>query len=146
MECWRADTGCPWPCRASATTAAEEEQAGRFFLDVSPRGSGEEKFVCPGTAAELAAARQELGDENRRAVLEVLQASAGPLGPEEVLAGVRRGGRPLGRATIRRHLAALVRAGAAERAGHGPRTVYLARRGSERSAQGPSERHDERTR
>jgi hypothetical protein len=59
---------------------------------------------------------------------------------------LRRGERPLGRATIRRHLAALVRAGAAERAGHGNRTVYLARRGGDRFAQGPSERHDERNR
>jgi Bifunctional DNA primase/polymerase, N-terminal/AAA domain/Primase C terminal 1 (PriCT-1) len=140
------DIAAGHPRRFEVFVEGKDLEAGRFFLDVSPRGSGEEKFVCPGTAAELAAARQELGDENRRAVLEVLQAAAGPLGPEEVLAGVRRGGRPLGRATIRRHLAALVRAGAAERAGHGPRTVYLARRGSERSAQGPSERHDERTR
>ena len=28
-------------------------EAARFFLDLRPRGSGEEKFVCAGTAAEL---------------------------------------------------------------------------------------------
>jgi DNA-binding transcriptional ArsR family regulator len=140
------DIAAGHPRRFEVFVEGKDLEANRFFLDVSPRGSGEEKFVCSGTAAELAAARQELGDENRRAVLEVLQASADPLGPEEVLAGLRRGGRPLGGATIRRHLAALLRAGAVERAGHGNRTVYLARRGSDRSAQGSSERHDEPSR
>jgi Fe2+ or Zn2+ uptake regulation protein len=87
--------------------------------------------------------RRALGDENRRAVLEVLQAGAGPLGLEDVRDGLRRAGCPLGQATIRRHLGALVRVGAAERSGSGNRTVYLVRRGDEPSARGPSERQDQ---
>jgi hypothetical protein len=140
------DVAAGRPRRFEIFVEGKDLDAERFFLDVSPRGSGKEKFVCTGTAAELAVARQELRDDNRQAVLEVLQASAGPLGLEEVLASLRRGGRPLGRATIRRHLAALIRVGAAGRAGHGNRTVYVARRGSDVSAQGASERHDDASR
>ena len=134
------------PRRFEVLVEGKDLEADRFFLDVSPRGSAEEKFVYAGTAAELVAVRRALGDANRQAVLEVLQAGAGPLGLEDVRDGLRRGGCPLGQATIRRHLAVLVRLGAAERTGSGNRTVYLPRRGDERSAQGPSERQDEASR
>ena len=134
------------PRRFEVLVEGKDLEADRFFLDVSPRGSAEEKFVYAGTAAELVAVRRALGDANRQAVLEVLQAGAGPLGLEDVRDGLHRGGCPLGQATIRRHLAALVRIGAAERTGSGNRTVYLPRRGDERSAQGLSERQDEASR
>jgi len=47
---------------------------------------------------------------------------------------------------VRRHLAALVRTGAALRTGSGRGTVYLARPQSERAAHQPSERQDEGSR
>jgi DNA-binding transcriptional ArsR family regulator len=131
------------PRRFEILVEGKDLDADRFFLDMSPRGSAEEKFVCAGTATEMVGLRRALGDENRRAVLEVLQAGAGPLGLEDVRDGLRRAGCPLGQATIRRHLGALVRVGAAERSGSGNRTVYLVRRGDEPSARGPSERQDQ---
>ena len=126
--------------RVEVFVEGKDLETHRFFLDVSPRGSATEKFVCAGTAAELTAVRQTLGDDNRRAVLDILRASARPLSLEDVLEGLRRRGRPLGRATIRRHLAALARAGDAARSGRGPRTVHAARR-EEPSAHTPSERN-----
>ena len=127
--------------RVEVFVEGKDLETHRFFLDVSPRGSATEKFVCAGTAAELTAVRQTLGDDNRRAVLDILRASARPLGLEDVLEGLRRRGRLLGRATVRRHLAALARAGDAVRRGSGSRTVHAARR-EEPSAHTPSERND----
>jgi hypothetical protein len=134
------------PQRFEVSVEGKDFEADRFFLDVSARGSAVEKFVCAGSASELVAVRQRLGDDNRQAVLDVLQGGACPLAVEDVLAGLRRRGAALGRATVRRHLAALVGTGAALRTGSGKGTVYLARPQSERAAHQPSERQDEGSR
>ena len=134
-------TGCPH--RFEVSVEGKDIEADRFFFDVSPRGSGAEKFTCAGTAAELHARREARGEQNRQAELEVLAGGARPLGIEEVLEGLRQRGTRLGRATVRRHLTALVQAGAAVRSGSGTSTSYSVSPPSEPAAHlPPTERQD----
>jgi AAA domain/Helix-turn-helix domain len=98
----------------------------RFFLSVTPRGSGEEKFAYAGSADELADAQRQVGDRNRQAVLETLQANPAGLSTGELAAAIAAAGTPLSQDTILRHCKALVQAGAVEKRGAGPATRFAA--------------------
>jgi len=96
----------------------------RFFLSVTPRGSGEEKFAYAGSVDELADAQRQVGDRNRQAVRATLDAAAQPVSVGEVVALLTAVGITLKPDTVNKHLAALVDAGAATRAGTGRWTRY----------------------
>ena len=97
----------------------------RILLDVAPRGSGREKFTYAGTIAELVKAQREVGDNNRDAILRVLQDAPEALSTDQVQprspAGIK-----LEKRTIQRHLKALVKAGFARQTGKGKATRYFA--------------------
>jgi DNA-binding transcriptional ArsR family regulator len=81
----------------------------RFFLAVSPKGSGEEKFTYAGSAEELADARRAVGDQNRQAVLETLRANPAGLSTGELVAALKAAGTTLSQDTVARHCQALVK-------------------------------------
>ncbi|MFQ5893281.1 MAG: winged helix-turn-helix domain-containing protein, partial [Nitrospinota bacterium] len=98
----------------------------RFFLSVSPRGSGAEKFTYAGSVEEVAAARREVGDRNREAVLRVLQANDSARTTGEIVEALKATGIALGQDAVSRHAKALVKAGYALSTGKGPATRYFA--------------------
>ncbi len=98
----------------------------RFFLTVSPRGSGEEKFSYAGTVDEIAGAQRAVGDRNRQAVLAVLEANRMPLSAEQIADALRADAITLEKDTIRKHLSALVKVGQAISTGRGRATRYAA--------------------
>jgi hypothetical protein len=98
----------------------------RFFLTVTPRGSGEEKFAYAGSVDELADGQRQVGDRNRQAVLATLQANPTGLSTGELAAALTAAGTPLSQDTILRHGKALVQAGAVEKRGAGPATRFVA--------------------
>lgn len=81
----------------------------RFFLAISPKGSGEEKFTYAGSAEELADARRAVGDQNRQAVLETLRANPAGLSTGELVAALKAAGTTLSQDTAARHCQALVK-------------------------------------
>jgi hypothetical protein len=109
------------PRRIEVFIESKDGETGRFFLAVSTRGSGEEKFSYAGSVAQLAEDRRATGDANRRAVLDKLQASSEALGVGDLAAVLK-----LSEDTVRRHLTALVKAGQARTAGKARATKYFA--------------------
>jgi len=79
----------------------------RFLLTVSPKGSGEEKFAYAGTIDELADAQRAVGDQNRAAILRLVQATETPLTPAQVTTRLRPTGIDLKEGTVKKHLQAL---------------------------------------
>src|SRR5262249_27191652 len=55
--------------RIEVFVESKDGDTARFFLDVSPRESGIEKFTWAGTVEDLAQQSRETGDKNREAVL-----------------------------------------------------------------------------
>ncbi len=98
----------------------------RFFLTVSPRGSGGEKFVYAGTVDELADAQRAIGDQNRQAVLDTLLANPSGLSTGEIVEALKAAGATLGQDAVTRHCKALVAVGRALAAGQGRATRYVA--------------------
>jgi DNA-binding transcriptional ArsR family regulator len=123
------------PRRIEVFIESKDGDTGRFFLAVSPRGSGEEKFSYAGSVGELAEDQRAIGDANRRAVLEMLQASPDALSVSELADRLTDAGRPLSKDTIQRHLTALLKTQTARRSGSGKATRYFA---LAFSPQGPS--------
>jgi putative DNA primase/helicase len=97
----------------------------RFFLAISPRGSGEEKFTFAGSVEEVAQAQREKGDQNREAVYRALCAAGVHQSLAQVHAAVLARGLTLSKATISNHLRALVDVGRASMNGEGKATRYL---------------------
>jgi hypothetical protein len=95
----------------------------RFFLTVSSRGSGTEKFAFAGSAEELAAAQRHVGDQNRQAVLETLRANRDGLSTGEAMLALRAAGTRLSQDTVARHCQALVTDRLARRAGTGKKDI-----------------------
>jgi Bifunctional DNA primase/polymerase, N-terminal/Primase C terminal 1 (PriCT-1)/AAA domain len=91
----------------------------RFFLTVTPRGSGEEKFAYAGSVEELADAQRQVGDQNRQAVLETLRTNPEGLSTGELVTALQASGVTLSRATVKRHCQALVTTGQASLVGAG---------------------------
>ena len=98
----------------------------RFFLTVSPRDSEEEKFAYAGSVEELAAERQQVGDRNRQAVLETLQANPDGLSSGGLVRALTAADTRLSQDTVTRHCKALVQAGLAEKLGSGKDTRFVA--------------------
>jgi DNA-binding transcriptional ArsR family regulator len=98
----------------------------RFFLTVSPQGSGEEKFTYAGSAEELAESQRKVGDQNRQAVLEILRANPDGLSTGELVGLFQAGGRGLSQDTVARHCQALGQAGLVRRLGKGKGTRFVA--------------------
>jgi len=98
----------------------------RFFLAVSPRGSGEEKFVYAGSAEDLATAQRAVGTKNRDAVLAGLQAASAAVSTSELVDLLTAAGAPMSPDTVQRHARALVAAGQARQTGQGRGSRYFA--------------------
>jgi hypothetical protein len=97
----------------------------RFLLDVSPRGSGREKFTFAGAVADLAEAQRAVGDANRQAIHQALAKAPDALALTEILASLPAGV-TLARDTVQKHLKALVTAGKARMTGEGRAARYFA--------------------
>jgi hypothetical protein len=98
----------------------------RFFLTVTPRGSGEEKFAYAGSAEELADAQRQVGDQNRQAVLETLRANPDGLSTGDLVSALKTARRPLSQDTVARHCQALVKTGLARKTGTHRETRFIA--------------------
>jgi putative DNA primase/helicase len=70
--------------RIEVFVEGKDMDSSQCFLEVSPRGSGREKFTYAGTVAELADAQRAIGDQNRQAIRHVVVNSAFPISKEEV--------------------------------------------------------------
>jgi hypothetical protein len=71
--------------RVEVFVEGKDLETRRFFLAVSPRGSGREKFCYAGTPDELAKVRKETGDRNRELVLNIVQESDVALSVSEIV-------------------------------------------------------------
>lgn len=98
----------------------------RFFLTVSARGSGEEKFAFAGSVDEVAAAQRAVGDANLGHVHVVLQASPEALSTAEIRDQLTLKNHPLSKDTIQKHVKNLIKKGMAQATGEGKDTKYLA--------------------
>lgn len=98
----------------------------RFFLAVSPRGSGEEKFSFAGSVEELAQAQQAVGTQNREAVLATLRTASVALSTGELVDLLTAAGTPLSRDTVQKHVRGLMQAGTVHQVGTGRETRYFA--------------------
>ena len=96
----------------------------RFFLDVSPRGSGDEKFTYAGSVQEIAESQRQKGDENREAVFNAVARAGARVSADEVVSALAATGRKLVKDTVQRHLTALVEAGRLARTGKTKNTRY----------------------
>lgn len=114
------------PRRIEVFIESKDGENGRFFLAVSPRGSGEEKFTYAGTVEELADAQRAVGDANRQAILEILRSSPEALAVSRIVTRLKDAGRKLSADTVQRHLKALVKAEQVRRTGTGKETRYFA--------------------
>jgi DNA-binding transcriptional ArsR family regulator len=112
------------PRRIEVFIESKDGETGRFFLAVSPRGSGEEKFAYAGSVQDLADERRAVGDANRQAVLETLKANVEPLSASEIAALLEADERKMSLDTVQRHLAALQKTGSVRRTGAGRATRY----------------------
>ena len=104
----------------------KDVDSGRFFLNVSGRGSGTEKFTYGGSVEELAEERRALGEANRQAVLEIVRKGDAAMSVGDIAQVLEATDRKLSKDTIGRHLAALVDAGQARQIGSGRATKYFA--------------------
>ena len=97
----------------------------RFFLTVSGRGSGEDKFTFAGTVEEIADAQREKGNQNRDAVHRALCAAGVSVSLGDVVTALEGRGAALAQDTVSKHLRALVNAGRASVIGKGKATRYV---------------------
>jgi hypothetical protein len=111
--------------RIEVFTEGKDMDGGRFLLDVSPRGSGREKFTFAGVVADLAEAQRAVGDANRQTVHQALAKAPYALALTEIMASLPDGLK-LARDTVQKHLKALVTAGKARTTGQGRSTRYFA--------------------
>jgi DNA-binding transcriptional ArsR family regulator len=98
----------------------------RFFLAISARGSGEEKFTFAGSVEEVAAAQRATGDHNREAVLAVLRSTPEALATGAIVEHLTRQDHKLSRDTVQKHIKTLIKDGVARSTGEGTATKYFA--------------------
>jgi AAA domain-containing protein len=113
------------PRRLEAFLESKDGDGGRFFLAVSPRGSGKEKFIHAGSVEQLAEDQRAIGDANRQAVLQTLLANDAALGVSEVVDALAADGKVLSRDTVQRHLKSLIAGGRVRQTGSGKATKYF---------------------
>ena len=112
--------------RGDATDEAEVHISGkdvestRFYVRISPRGSGEEKVTYSGTVEPMINSRRKTGVKNKDAVLTAIEA-AGSVGISREALEQATG---LAKTTIVRHLEKLREGKLIEQQGQGPATVY----------------------
>jgi hypothetical protein len=111
--------------RVEVFVEGKDADTTRFFLAVSPRGSGEEKFTYAGSIDEIADAQRAKGTQNRDAVHRLLLAGGVPMTLAEVAAGAKARGLALADETLSKHLRALAKDGRSRPTGKGPATRYL---------------------
>jgi DNA-binding transcriptional ArsR family regulator len=105
----------------------KDVESDRFFLTISPRGSGDEKFAYAGSAADLTGARQAVGDGNREAVLRVLREKApSALSTKEIVDQLKQTKNAIAKATVIRHIDVLLSEKKIERVGEGKDVRYIA--------------------
>jgi hypothetical protein len=97
----------------------------RFFLTVTPRGSGAEKFAYAGSAEELADAQRQVGDRNRQAVLDTLRANPAGLRTGDLVTALTAAGTTLSQDTVTRHCKALVKDKLARQIGTNKETKFV---------------------
>jgi DNA-binding transcriptional ArsR family regulator len=114
------------PRRLEVFVKSKDTETLRFHLSVSARDSGQEKFTYAGSIDQLAAEQRAVGDANRQAVLELLQASPAALGVSDLVARLATSGRTLSKDTVQRHLKALASAEQVRQTGTGKATRYFA--------------------
>jgi hypothetical protein len=110
--------------RIEVYVEGKDIDSSQVFLEVSPRGSGLEKFTYAGTVAELADAQRAVGDKNRQAVRHAVVTSVFPIGKDEVVRQLSTQGVKLSPDTVKKHLAALVTCGVLRPLGNGRATRY----------------------
>jgi hypothetical protein len=112
--------------RLEVFTESKDLDGTRFFLEISPRGSGREKFVYAGAVAEIADARRALGNLNRAAVLQVLQTTDSALSTPQIALRLKAAGIALGEDAVLGHTKALVNAKMVRQTGEGKARRYWA--------------------
>jgi hypothetical protein len=118
-------------------TEGKDLDSDRFFLTISPKGTGEEKFGWAGSAAAFVEAQRAVGDRNRQAIrLALFAVSPEPLSAVEVAERVRASGIEIADDTVRKHLRALATDGPVMRTGQGKGTKYYIPKAD--SGMGPS--------
>jgi hypothetical protein len=110
--------------RIEVYVEGKDIDSSQFFLEVSPRGSGLEKFTYAGTVAELADAQRAIGDRNRQAVRQAVVTSASPASKDQITRLLLAQGITLAPDTVKRHLRDLVTSGVLRPIGRGKARQY----------------------
>lgn len=111
--------------RIEVFVEGKDAETQRFFLAVSPKGSGREKFTFAGDVGELAEAQTVKGDHHRDQVLDALTAAHEALTTGQVVLALAEGGVIMDRSTVWRHLQALVKTYQVTRIGSGNQSRYV---------------------
>jgi hypothetical protein len=98
----------------------------RFFLAISARGSGEEKFTFAGSVEDVAAAQRAVGDANLGHVHVVLQSSPEALSTAEICDQLKLKHHALSKDTVQKHVKHLIKKGLARSTGEGKAIKYFA--------------------
>jgi hypothetical protein len=96
----------------------------RFFLTVTPQGSGQEKFTYAGSVDELIETRREVGQKNRQRILTIIQAHPAGIRSSEIVAWLEKDSVSLSPDTVIRHGTALVAKKLVVKSGKGPETRW----------------------
>ncbi|MBI2526597.1 MAG: bifunctional DNA primase/polymerase [Candidatus Rokubacteria bacterium] len=112
--------------RIEVFVEGKDMETRRFFLAVTPPGSGEEKFSFAGSVEDLADARRATGARNRDAVLAILRDAGAALATGEIVALLKAKDITLSADSVLRHVSALLKAGQASQAGKGKTARYSA--------------------
>jgi AAA domain len=98
----------------------------RFFLAISARGSGEEKFTFAGSVEDVVAAQVAVGNKNLEAVHTVLRSVPEPVSTGEIVTQLERQGIKLSKDTVQKHTNTLKKRGLAQSTGKGKDTKHFA--------------------
>ena len=96
----------------------------RFFLTVTPRGSGEEKFAYAGTVDELWRRRAKSATRTASRILTLIQAHPVGIRSSEIVTLLEKDGLTLSPDTVVRHGNALIVAKLVVKSGRGPETRW----------------------
>lgn len=110
--------------RVEVYVEGKDIDSSQCFLEVSPRGSGLEKFTYAGTVAEIAEAQRAIGDKNRQAIRLVVSTSTTPLSCDEIRQRLLAQEIKLAHDTVKNHLGHLVKSGVLRVLGQGRATKY----------------------
>jgi len=105
----------------------KDADGGRFFVTVSGRDSGEEKFTYAGTVEEIADNQRALGTRNLEAVYRAVADAGAPIARENVRSVLLGRGLEMADSTIQKHLGKLIKAGRIGTVGKAKALRYLVR-------------------